>query len=187
MSRSHIKSRICGTFFAFLRIPMKMHLLLISICFFGFISQASCQSNFEGTWQGSITKNGRTIEQSNLIYFEFSTDVGKIKGNSREEIDESDLFAVKSVNGSVKENILSFRQTVITKYKKTGSLRWCKLQGELAYDSLTGYLSGKYTSSDCRNATGTITLYKADFELSKENEAKISQLWFSQHISNIKE
>ena len=166
---------------------MKMRLLIISICFLGFISLANSQSNFEGTWQGAITQNGQTIDQSNLIYFEFNIDAEKLKGHSREEIDESDLFAVKSVNGSVKSNTLSFRQTVITKYKKSGSLRWCKLQGELTYDSLTGYLTGKYTSSDCRRGAGTIQLYKAEFELSKEKEAKTSQLWFSQYISDIKD
>tara|TARA_B110000285_G_C15118591_1_gene615641 strand:- start:1573 stop:2442 length:870 start_codon:yes stop_codon:yes gene_type:complete len=166
---------------------MKMRLLLISICFLGIISQADSQSNFEGTWQGSITKNGRTIDQSNLIYFEFNIEAGKLTGYSREEIDESKLFAVKSINGSVKENTLSFRQTVIIKYKKSGSLRWCKLLGELSYDSLTGYLTGKYTSSDCRRGTGTIKLYKAEFELSKEKEAKTSQLWFSQYTSDVKD
>jgi len=165
---------------------MKMRLLLISICFWGFISQADSQSNFEGTWQGSITQNGRTIDQSNLIYFEFTITEEKLKGHSREEIDDSDLFAVKSVNGSVTDNTLAFRQTVITKHKKSGSLRWCKLQGELKYDSLTGYLTGNYTSSDCRSGSGTIKLYKADFELSKEKEAKKSQLWFSQFTSDVK-
>ena len=164
---------------------MKMRLFIISICFLGFISQANSQANFEGTWQGSITQNGRTIDQSNLIYFEFNITEGKLKGHSREELDESDLFAVKSVNGSVKENTLSFRQTVITKYKKSGSLRWCKLQGELTYDSLTGYMTGNYTSSDCRRGSGSIKLYKADFELSKEKEAKVSQLWFSQYITDV--
>ena len=119
LPNSHIIMGIYGTFFAFLRIPMKMRLLLISIYFLGFISQANSQSNFLGTWQGVITQNGRTVDQSNLIYFEFNIDAGKLKGHSREEIDKTKLFAVKSVNGSVNENVLSFRQTVITKYKKS--------------------------------------------------------------------
>ena len=182
-----IKTRIYGTFFAFVRIPMNMRFLLISICLGGFISLANSQSNFEGTWQGSITKNGQKIDQSNLIYFDFNIDAEKLKGYSREEIDESDLFAVKSINGSVSNNTLDFRQTVIIKYKKSGSQRWCKLQGKLTYDSLTGYLSGKYTSSDCRRGSGSIKLYKADFELSKEKEAKASQLWFGQYISDLKD
>lgn len=161
-----------------------MRLLYLLICLGGLFTSANSQSNFEGTWQGSITQNGRTLDQSNLIYFDFQVQDGKIKGYSREELDESDLFAVKSLNGSTDGNLLSFRQTVITKYKKTGSLRWCKLMGELTYDSLTGYLTGKYSSSDCRRRSGTIKLYKADFELSKEKEAKTSQLWFSQYLSD---
>ena len=145
------------------------------------------QSNFDGTWQGVILRAGQQVENGTLFYMDIHQSDQSFDGYSREEVYDSDNFAVKKMNGSIIDNSLSFKQIVVSKSKQSGRMKWCRFNGELKYDSLTGYLKGDYKSTDCKRVMGKIILYKSDFVFSKTEEETISQLWFSQFIIDQKE
>tara|TARA_R110002072_G_scaffold100188_2_gene220581 strand:- start:9193 stop:10029 length:837 start_codon:yes stop_codon:yes gene_type:complete len=153
---------------------------------FGF-SEAFAQANFNGTWQGVIIRAGLQTENGTLFYAEFNQSGNSFEGYSREEIYDSENFAVKKMTGSIHENELSFKQIVVTKSKQSGRTKWCRFEADLIYDSISGYLKGNFKSSDCKRVIGKIILFKSDFEFSKEKKNGISQLWFSQFIIDQRE
>ena len=164
---------------------MSKYKIFFFFLFFG--SYSFAQPNFTGTWKGIITKAGNTVENSTLFYIEINQNDKNITGYSREEINAKDFFAVKHLKGKAKNNHLTIHQTVISKSKNSSRVKWCRLKMDLSYDSITGYLSGNFTSTDCKRVIGKIILFKSDFKLSKTESPGTSQLWFSTMQYDLKE
>ena len=161
-------------------------LLSFFLCFtIGLTSNA--QANFNGTWKGVIIKAGTTIENATLLYIDLNQSENIISGYSREEVNTDVFFAVKHMKGNIKSDHLLIQQTVIAKSKNSSRLKWCRLKMDLIYDSITGYLTGNFQSTDCKRVIGKIILFKSDFDLSKTNEPGASQLWFPSFIYDLKE
>ena len=140
--------------------------------------------DMNGTWQGVIIPAGQKIKDGTLLYAEFKIVNGKLTGSMRDEVYETDYYAVKLIEGDIKNETLNFKQIVVEKSKKTSSNKWCRLNGSLTYNPNNGYLTGKYTSSDCKRATGEIILYKADFEFVNSENMTLSHIWFDQFVKD---
>lgn len=142
---------------------------------------------YDGKWQGVIIRAGQSIEDGTLIYAEFTTDGNSLNGRMREEIYNTERFAVKKISGTVGDEGLSFRQIVIEKSSKTSRMKWCRYSGELTYNPETGYLEGTFESSDCRRVIGKIIMYRSDFTLSREAKSEISHIWYDQFLLDYKD
>lgn len=156
----------------------------ILISFLACIRITSAQSNLSGKWQGVLTRAGHGIEKSTLLYLEIENDNGRLTGFSREEKYETPEYCVKQLKGSIDLSKLDFEQVVIRKSSKSSRTKWCRFKAELEYDSLSGFLSGKFVSTDCRRVMGTIKLYRADFEFSQSEEPGTGHLWFEQFLKD---
>lgn len=141
----------------------------------------------QGTWQGIMIRKGMKMEQGAVFYADFENNDGHINGLTREEMYDSPYFSVKKVDGDQDGNRLMIQQLVEVKSKKSSRQKWCRVSADLTYDPKTGYLTGEYVSLDCRRVMGTIILYKADFELTKEEELNVSHAWFDQFIKDYRD
>lgn len=158
--------------------------VIISIFFFLLVFQTfGNDQDLNGTWQGVIIRNGIALEKGALLYVNFEIIDGVVSGRMREELYETEFYSVKKINGKFINGEISFKQIVIEKSKKTSRQKWCRVEGALKYDSITGYLTGNYTSYDCKRNIGKIILYRADFELATEDNPKVSHIWFDQFRS----
>lgn len=142
---------------------------------------------FTGTWQGVFIETGRPMESGSIVYVDFNIDDGVLKGNMREELFETNYFAITVISGSQESNILKYKQIAVGKNEKASRMKWCRKTGELKYDSVNGYLTGLYKSVDCKRLSGKLILFKADFELSKEKVSHSSHIWFEQFVKDYKE
>lgn len=162
--------------------------VFVSIFFFLFIFQTFGSSqDLNGTWQGVIVRNGISLEKGTLLYLKFEIIDGVVTGRMREELYETEFYSVKKINGKFTNGEVSFKQLVIEKSKKTSRQKWCRVEGVLKYDSLTGYLTGNYESYDCKRNIGKIILYKADFEFASGDNPKVSHIWFDQFVTTYKD
>lgn len=162
------------------------YIFFIFICWLGTHSFAT-SIDLNGTWQGVMIPAGQKIEKGTLLYCEFSISNGSMTGSMRDEIYESDLFAVKKIDGKVNGDMLSFNQIVVEKSKKSSAQKWCRLMGELTYNPVNGYLSGKYTSSDCKRVSGEIILFQADFKFESSENMSLSHIWFDRFVKDYKD
>lgn len=158
----------------------------VILIFFSFIIQAD-PIDMNGTWQGVIIPAGQKIKDGTLLYAEFKIANGKLTGSMRDEVYETDLYAVKLIEGEFKKENLSFKQIVVEKSKKSSSNKWCRLNGSLNYNPTSGYLTGKYTSSDCKRASGEIILYKSEFKFVNSENMTLSHIWFDQFVKDYEE
>lgn len=126
------------------------------------------QSDLDGLWQGIIIKNGSTKAQSNPFFMEIKTEKGKSSGRTREEIYKTEFFAIGKQYGSVKGSEVTFKHVSYSKKEGNSRITWCKLQGTLVYNEKTGYLEGKYTSTDCRQSAGEIILFRTKNKFSED-------------------
>jgi outer membrane protein OmpA-like peptidoglycan-associated protein len=140
--------------------------------------------NPAGTWQGVMIRKGTHMKDAVLVYLDFENSDGSITGYSREEMYDSELFSVKKITGDMSDGQVHIRQIAETKSNKSSRNKWCRVSGSLSYDASTGYLTGEYIATDCRNVAGDFILYRADFELSKGEEAESSQIWFEQFVKD---
>jgi outer membrane protein OmpA-like peptidoglycan-associated protein len=144
------------------------------------------QNILSGTWQGIIIKDGTSNEQAMILYAQFEIDNGTVSGRTRNEIIDTDLFAVKKIKGSAKEKSISFSEFVIEKKKNSAKSNWCNINAELTYEDSTGYLKGRFNSTDCKRNNGTIILYRINAKLSATAESPMSHTWYKKFQSDLK-
>ncbi len=126
------------------------------------------QTDLDGLWQGILIKNGSTEAKSNPFFLEIETSNGRSSGRTREEIYQTKYFAIGKQYGTVKGKTVEFKHVSYLKKEGNSRITWCKLKGTLVYNEETGYLEGKYTSSDCRQNAGKIILYRIKNKFSAE-------------------
>ena len=147
-----------------------------------FIFSASICSSFgqlklAGVWQGVLQIDGQPSEKSMLLYAEFKQIGSTIEGKMREELFSTDLFSVKRLKGTITATSFKFSQSVIEKKKQTSKTNWCLIEGVLNYSDSSGYLTGKFTSSDCKRYTGSIILYQSNAQFSATEASPLSHSW----------
>jgi outer membrane protein OmpA-like peptidoglycan-associated protein len=142
------------------------------------------QSMLSGNWQGLLIRDGGTIQQSTIIYVSIPSSEKEFIGKTREEIFDTELFAVKKMKGSANGKNMSFQQTFIEKKKTNTKTTWCMLSATLTYTDSTGYLEGRYTSTDCRSSRGKIILYRSTEAFPDVDNSPPSQTWFSTFVSD---
>lgn len=151
---------------------------------FFFVSAFAADFNPAGTWQGVMIRKGTKMKDATIVYFDFENKDGFVTGYSREEIYDSDLYSLKKVNGDLENGTLHIRQIAETKSNKTSRTTWCRVSASLNYDPKTGYLTGEYVATDCRNVVGDFILYRADFEIPTDGEMESTQIWFNQFVKD---
>lgn len=166
---------------------MIMKLLNIVVFIGAIVTSFAGNSQLEGTWQGIIIRAGQPMEKGNVLYADFNVSDGVLTGYMREEIYETDYFGLRQLTGKTEGNTLNFKQTVLENQKAQFRSKWCLNDGSLTYDSVTGYLSGAFSSSNCGRFTGKIILYRNDFELSTADTSSISHIWFDRFIKDYKD
>ncbi len=164
---------------------MKNYILLLISISFSIITNS--QTNFNGNWEGVMIRAGRVIENGIPFKLEIQSKDNKISGYSREEILNTNEYALKQVTGYLKENKIKIHQTVIEKKSKSSKTKWCRLTAELIYNKNTGYLEGKFESIDCKRFIGKIILYKCQNKLIKKHTEQINHNWFNEFVYGIKE
>lgn len=162
---------------------------VLTILFVGLNLIAFGQLGFlEGTWQGIITTYNQSPRDGNALWFDFKIDPnsGDLKGESRVETPFTEFYAYKNLKGKVESrNVLSFEEIFIGMQKNTGREIWCLNQGTLTYDDSTGYLKGKWTSSDCRRLSGEIILYRSKHLMSKSDTLSLYHSWFNNMVTDL--
>lgn len=153
---------------------------LIFSCFLFFLSTfcGLSQVDFNGVWQGILVKDGSKNEQGSILYTNFTINGKTVEGKTRDEIFNTDYFAVKKIKGSVSGNEINFNQFVIEKKKSSTKITWCNIDAKLTYNDSTGYLEGRYNSSDCKRNTGKIILFKSTAVFSATETTPLTHNWF---------
>jgi len=151
------------------------------VCFLFFVSGSFAQKTavakpIGGVWQGLLIKDGQSIDQAAIIYFEFS-DNGEYIGRSREEAVGKDAYAVRKLKGTKTAAGVEFKQLSIEKKKDASGVKWCAIDAKLTFVDSTGYLEGKFTSSECRGNSGRIVCYPSKLAFAGEATVKELQSW----------
>jgi outer membrane protein OmpA-like peptidoglycan-associated protein len=162
---------------------MKQLLVIFLLFFVRFVSNG--QANMAGTWQGIMIKDGTATEQASLLYLSIQINGETIEGKTRNEIYNTDFFAVKKIKGTYKNNELFISEFVVEKKKNSSKITWCNINATLLYSDSTGYLSGKYTSTDCKRNTGKIILYKSKAVFSSTETSPLSHIWFPRFTKDL--
>ena len=156
-------------------------LLLVFFCTFSLFSIAG-DADFNGTWQGVLMRAGQSMDQGTVVYVDFKITDGVLTGYMREENYNTEYYAIKQIKGKREDTILRFEQTVIENDKSAFRSKWCLYKGEFSYDEKKGYLMGNFSSTDCGRMSGSMILYRDDFEISKEDQSHGTHSWFKQFV-----
>ncbi|MBI1836807.1 MAG: OmpA family protein [Flavobacteriia bacterium] len=155
--------------------------IYLNFSFFSF-----SQTDYNGLWQGFVIQNGKKIDQATPIYLNLTVKNGIVEGKIREEIVNTDLYALKKTKFELKNNIISFKQLLIEKKKTSSKANWCLINAQLTYIDSTGYLEGKYSSTDCKGVSGKIILYRSQLKFSESEIPIQSHSWIVQFANDLK-
>lgn len=175
-----------GTFFAFCRILENMK-SIVALIFLVFSMLVHAQTNLSGKWQGIMVRDGYTNEKAFVIYANFEISDGKINGRIRNDQQDLNVYCIKRLRGDLKQNSIKISEFVVEKKVPTVSkASWCLVNMELTFNDSTGYLSGKYTSTDCKRNNGTVILFRDKSDLKPMEESSISHQWLKPFLYNLK-
>lgn len=130
-----------------------------------------------GVWQGMLIAPDNNYEKADVIYLEISINDAEVTGFCRVEIFNRSDFAIKQFIGKKKGETLMLEEKYLTGSSNTRNDPKCKLNFELSYDEETGYLKGKYESSDCRRVMGSVLLYRSKINFNQGKEPTATHLW----------
>ena len=175
-----------GTFFDLLRIQnirMKkiLYIYLIISAFY-----SSAQVDFKGLWQGIIILDGQKTEQGSIVFTNFNLSGKTVEGKSREEYYSTDFYAIKKLKGEFTGNQIKFKQLMIEKKKSSSKTTWCLFEANLTYNDSTGYLEGRFKSTDCRSNSGKIILYRSTAVFSADEKVILTQNWLDAFKNDLK-
>lgn len=162
----------------------------VSLLFLGILISLSVSAKntvFEGSWQGVLVRSGQSIDQGTILYTNFELIDGVLSGHMREETFDTEYFGLKFIKGKKEENSLHFEQTALQEDKPAFNSKYCLFKGNLTYDSITGYMTGTFSSTDCGRTSGKIILYQNDFEISTDQQSHATHSWFKGFIKEYKE
>jgi outer membrane protein OmpA-like peptidoglycan-associated protein len=159
-------------------------LLLILILFRGFSTLT--QVDFKGIWQGIIIQDGQKTEQGNIIFLNFNLSGKTVEGKSREEYYSTEFYAIKKIKGDFVDNQIKFKQLMIEKKKSSSKTTWCLFEANLKYNDSTGYLEGRFKSTDCRQNSGKLILYRSTAQFSNDDKSSLNHSWIDGFKSDLK-
>lgn len=159
-----------------------IYIILFCILPFHFFAQMS----LNGTWEGAMTPDAANFNDSRVFYIDFKQSNDQLKGDSEEEVYNTDLYAFKQFTGSIKDQSITLNQERIVESERSSTVKWCRLNIDLKYDSVTGYLTGRYNAYDCKRTSGTIVLYKTDNKEIKKIGKNDHLTWFNQFLLDFK-
>ena len=160
--------------------------ILFFISFFLNAFSSNTQVDFKGVWQGIMILDGQKIEQGNIIFANFNISNKAIEGKTREEYYSTDFYAVKKIKGEISGNQLNFKQMMIEKKKSSSKTTWCLFEANLTYKDSTGYLEGRFKSTDCRQNSGKIIFYRSKSTFSADDKIMLSQNWIDTYKNDLK-
>lgn len=144
------------------------------------------QMNFNGIWQGIITRDGAKMNESNIFFLEIATVDKNLTGRSREELNKTDFYVVQKLKGTILDSItFKFKQYVIEAKKNNPKITWTPIEGKLTFDTLTGYLSGTYTNLTGRKSSGKIIMYRSNATFSNNDMIMLHQSWRDVFIQDL--
>jgi len=149
------------------------------------IMPLEAQVPLKGTWQGLMIRDGQTIDQATIIYFDF-TDNGDFIGKSREEVTGKDAYVIKKMKGTKQAGSVQLKQFVVDKKKDATGVKWCNFDATLVFVDSTGYLEGKFKSTECRGYSGKIICFRSSFPFSTEATVKEVQSWRPIFVDDLK-
>jgi outer membrane protein OmpA-like peptidoglycan-associated protein len=161
----------------------KQIFLLVCIVFFQEI--ATSQVNLKGLWQGVLLKDGAKESESMPFFIQFEDSDGAI-GRSREEVFNTEFYAVCRTKGSRVGNSVKFQQTVSEKQTRSTKVVWCMMSAEMEFIDSTGYLLGKFTSSSCKRHSGKIILFRSKAKFSDTDSGILSHSWRDIFLDDLK-
>jgi OOP family OmpA-OmpF porin len=161
-----------------------LSIVFISLNFF-VVSQ---KDYLNGTWQGLDVNLGESNNKGKAIWFNINIDnkTKLVSGAARIETPFTDYYVIKSIKGKViSENEIQFEDVMFGNKKNSGQSYWCLLKGKLKYSEQTGYFTGEYTSSDCRNNVGKITMFKSKHEMSMTDTVSLYHSWINNFVNDL--
>jgi outer membrane protein OmpA-like peptidoglycan-associated protein len=162
--------------------------LIISALFLAF-SVHSQRHSLEGVWQGVSHSLTEDPKDGFAVWMEFNIDFkkGDFSGYVRYEKPYEEFFAFKKMKGQVtSDSTAHFEEVSIQKKEESSYLIWCKNEGDLAYNSITGYLTGTWRSSDCPREQGEMVLYRSKYKMSKSDTNSLYHSWVDNFIGDLK-
>ncbi len=158
---------------------IKKAFLFIILLFLFF--EGKTQHPFVGFWQGMLKYSYQDYDQADVIYLQLESTTS-VEGMTRVEVLNDMDYALKDFTGEVKGEVLKISEQRLRGSSSSRNAPKCKLNFELKYDSITGYLKGNFSSSDCRGKIGEVILYRANKTINKEKEADATHYWKYQFV-----
>lgn len=159
---------------------------ILLLILFVSLNPLSAQVDMNGVWQGIMIRNGAKIEEGTILYTTFTINEKNLEGRTRDEVYNTDFYAVKQIRGSVKGTTVRFSQVVLESNKKAPKTNWCNIDALLTYNDSSGYLEGTFTSLECKNTSGKIILFKSSSTFSTNAESPLSHTWFKRFQNDLK-
>ncbi|MES2587513.1 MAG: OmpA family protein [Bacteroidota bacterium] len=144
------------------------------------------QANLSGVWQGVLLRDGLKESEALIFYIDFKISGKEISGRTRQEVYDTDLYALQKIKGTQDKNKVDFKEFVIENKKASSKITWCSSDFKGEYIDSLGYIKGDYKSSTCKRVSGKFILYRSKAKFSETEIPNLGHAWRDVFLMDLK-
>lgn len=161
-----------------------MRSIVLTLFLFANLLLFGQKQQFGGLWQGFTYTSDKEIMNANILFMNINVNGSSIDGEMREEIPGTTKYLIKKFKGSVKDNKITFKQSINAGGKAEGNLKFCFFEGTISFDDSTGYFQGEISASNCKNSQLKLVLFKSKAKYKNQVQSPIISPWVNKAILN---
>jgi OOP family OmpA-OmpF porin len=149
------------------------------------------QSEKLEVWQGIMVPDGKKMSEAQVLWLKIPLQIDpKARADSflsRQETMNTEFYALHKLTLKNEGGFIVAEESKAHQKKLNRGVVFCRMVYKFKYNDETGYLEGSYTSSDCRNTTGKIFLYRSEQSLAEGDAMTLTHAWVRKLIDALEQ
>lgn len=161
---------------------------LIILFFCGFLH---AQPEKVEVWQGIMVPDGKKLSDAQVLWLKIPLQIDDKNSSeaylSRQETMNTEFYALHKLTLK-NDGVFTIAEESKSHQKKLNrGVVFCRMTYKLKYNNETGYLEGTYASSDCRNMTGKVYLYRSEHAIAEGDAMTLTHAWVRKLIDALEQ
>ena len=142
-------------------------------------------------WQGIMVQDGKRLADAQVLWLKIPKDEASLSPAgeyfSRQESTNTEFYALHKLTVKYSDGFTILDEAKSYQKKLNRGVAFCRMTYKLKYNESNGYFEGSYVSSDCRNTSGKLYLYKSEHPIATGETMTLTHAWVRKLIDAIEQ
>jgi outer membrane protein OmpA-like peptidoglycan-associated protein len=142
-------------------------------------------------WQGIMVQDGKRLADAQVLWLKIPKDEASLSPAgeyfSRQESTNTEFYALHKLTVKYSDGFTILDEAKSYQKKLNRGVAFCRMTYKLKYNESNGYFEGSYVSSDCRNTSGKLYLYKSEHPIATGETMTLTHAWVRKLIDALEQ